>query len=116
MKRTIASVCAAAVLLVGGCSSSDGEEQGETGDTGSTIAQHMGLQQAGYDTNWTFLTADGETCTVEILLDTPLKVQDHENAGDVVAVNTAGSAGVKLPADVSDNCHDTAIDLLSDFE
>lgn len=81
----------------------------------SAVAEHMGLQEAD-NAAWTFETADGETCTVNLVLDTPLLVQEQENAGAVVAVNPAGSAGVTLPDDVTDSCHDAAIDLLSDHE
>ena len=117
MKKIFAVSLAALALVLSGCSGSDDDANADSPESsGNTIADHMDLQQASDDSTWTFETADGETCTVELLLDTPIKVQEHENAGDVVAVNPAGSAGVKLPADVSDSCHDTAIELLSDHD
>lgn len=117
MKKIFAVSLAALLLIVSGCTGSDdNDKQPDTETAGGSLAEHMGLQQVSDYSSWTFETAAGETCTVDLLLDTPVKVQEHENAGDVVAVNSAGSAGVKLPSDVTDTCHDATIDHLADHE
>lgn len=102
---------AAVVLVIAACGGSDNDTSNETSE--SAIVSHMSLEAS--DSGWTLTTDDGEACPVVQVLTTPVDVQSHENDGDVVAVNSAGSAGVVLPEDVTDSCHDAAIDLLSDL-
>lgn len=109
MRRIMATIAVAMVLLITGCGSDD-DNSGSAGTDQETIVNGMALQSDG-DT-WMFHTAEGESCTVEALLLTPVEVQDAENAGDVVAVNAAGSFGVQLPSDESDSCYDAATDLI----
>lgn len=108
-------VLAVIVLVITACGDSKDDNDTTTSDTSdeSTIISHMNLES--HDSGWTFSTDAGETCVVQQVLTTPADVQTRENAGDVVAVNSAGSLGVVLPAEITDSCHDTAIELLSEL-
>lgn len=109
-------VLAVLVLLISACGDGSNDEDNPvtSGTTGEgDIVSHMNL--AANDSSWLFDSDDGESCPIDLILTSPVDVQARENAGDVVAVNEAGSAGVVLPADVSASCHDAAINLLADF-
>lgn len=115
LRKLLLPVLALLVFGLLGCGGSD-----EDGDTAvsdrsgeADVVSQMNLEEDG-DT-WTFETETGESCTVEQVLTTPSDVQARENDGDVVVVNSAGSVGVVLPADVSDFCYDAAEGLLEEM-
>lgn len=109
----VLAVCILLFSACGGDSDADDNPNTSNETNESDIVSHMDLVES--EARWTFTTDANETCTVDQVLTTPVDVQSHENDGDVVAVNSAGSAGVVLPADVSDSCHDAAIEMLADF-
>lgn len=91
---TVIAAAVAAVVLVGGCRGSGGGSAAPRVWDQSQIVHHLGLHEdAG---SWTVTVAGGVTCDVAVVLTDAGQVNQYRAAGDIVAINPSGTAGVKI--------------------
>jgi hypothetical protein len=131
MKLTAALALSLTLFLAGCGGGSDDGSGGETldGDTSSDtsaggeskihdeseIVEHLGLVDDGGG-SYTYTTPDGVSCGIAVVLTKYNEVSMYRDAGDTVAENSSGTAGVKIIAAEEATCKDALDNALTDFE
>ena len=129
MRRALIATVSITTFLLAGCGGDEESETAEPAETttseevpevstvhnASDIAAHIGVELTDTeDATWT--TADGAECDLPIFLTTAQEVDLYAGAGDTVATNPAGTAGVKIVGGEQATCLDELTEALADFE
>lgn len=115
----------AVTLLVAGCSSA--EETGARDSAGgdaqprlfneSEIVEHLGLVDDGTGTESYVYRGPGQVvCDVYVVLASSQAVELYANAGDNVASNSIGSAGVKFGGAELADCQEALTAAMADLD
>ena len=121
MKTTIAAL--AAFLLAGcGAAAPTADPVAEPTVTAARpvaydeadVVDHLGLTENPSGLSWTWSSASG-SCEVAVVLTTANAVALYADAGDIVATNSDGTAGVKITGDRKSTCRDEMDEALADF-
>ena len=114
--RIVNLVVTGAIILVlsAGCIGEDEDPKPTTWNE-REIVNHMDLTPSSSGLSWTFRTDNGTTCNVAVVMTNANQVALYKNAGDTVATNEDGTAGVKITGGESRTCSDAAENLLKDL-
>lgn len=125
-KTRLLLVLAAVVMVASGCSGtitidfgspSGSTERSETQVWNeSEVVDAVGLRKNDRGSGWTFSADSGRFCDVAVVMTNKSQVDLYVNAGDVVATNPSGTAGVKIVDAESRSCLDTAEKRLRDLD
>lgn len=106
--------CAVLMTLVvasSGCSNAEEKIWNE-----SEVVDALNLSQGSMGVGFSFVSKDGVECNVAAVLTTKTAVELYRKAGDVVASNPSGAAGVKIVTKESRHCLESAEAALSSLE
>ena len=117
LKKALLALSAATLLLGTACGAGEEapDEQAPMGEPviydASQIAEVIGLDANNYVT-----TPDGVKCEAAVILTSPQHVAMYADAGDTVATNPAGTAGVKNVSSEKATCQSFFEEKLADLE
>lgn len=121
--KLITALTFALLLTLSGCGESDITGPATSDDAQprlydeSEIVEHLGLVDDGSGTDSYIYRGPGQIeCNIPVVLKSSDEVALYANAGDNVASNSIGSAGVKFNGDELASCQEALTEALADLE